>query len=43
MRKQLKGRSPKRFLSLLSRLLDVEARLKLGAQPGDAFRDGLLG
>ena len=43
MRKQLKGRPPKRFLSLLSRLLDVEARLKLGAQPGDAFRDGLLG
>ena len=43
MRKQLQGRQPKRFLSLLSRLLDVEARLKLGAQPGDAFRDGLLG
>ena len=43
MRKQLQGRPPKRFLSLLSRLLDVEARLKLGAQPCDAFRDGLLG
>ena len=28
MRKQLKGRPPKRFLSLLSRLLEVEARLK---------------
>ena len=43
MRKQLQGRPAKRFLSLLGRLLDVEARLKRGAQPGDAFRDGLLG
>jgi len=43
MRKQLQGRPPKRFLSLLSRLLEVESRLKRGAQPGDAFRDGLLG
>ena len=43
MRKQLQGRPPKRFLSLLGRLLEVEARLKRGAMPGDAFRDGLLG
>ena len=43
MRKQLQGRPAKRFLSLLSRLLEVEARLKRGALPGDAFRDGLLG
>jgi DNA polymerase-3 subunit delta len=43
MRKQLQGRQPKRFLSLLGRLLDVEARLKRGALPGHAFRDGLLG
>ena len=43
MRKQLQGRPPKRFLSLLGRLLEVEARLKRGAQPGDALRDGLLG
>ena len=43
MRKQLQGRPPQRFLSLLGRLLEVEARLKRGAQPGDAFRDGLLG
>lgn len=43
MRKQLQGRPPKRFLSLLGRLLEVEARLKRGALPGDAFRDGLLG
>ena len=32
-----------RFLALLGRLLEVEARLKRGAQPCDAFRDGLLG
>ena len=43
MRKQLQGRPPKRFLSLLGRLLEVEARLKRGALPADAFRDGLLG
>jgi DNA polymerase-3 subunit delta len=43
MRKQLQGRSPQRCLNLLGRLLDVEAALKRGAQPGDAFRDGLLG
>ena len=43
MRKQLQGRPPKRFLSLLGRLLEVEARLKRGALPGDAFRDGLSG
>ncbi len=43
MRKQLKGRPPSRCLKLLGRLLDVEAALKRGAQPGAAFRDGLLG
>lgn len=43
MRKQLRGRPPKRFLSLLGRMLEVEARLKRGSQPKDAFRDGLLG
>ena len=43
MRKQLQGRSPQRCLNLLGRLLDVEAALKRGAQPGNAFRDGLLG
>ena len=43
MRKQLQGRNSQRCLSLLSRLLNVEAALKRGAQPGDAFRDGLLG
>ena len=43
MRKQLQGRPPKRFLSLLGRLLEVEARLKRGTTASDAFRDGLLG
>ena len=43
MRKQLQGRQPKRFLSLLGRLLEVEALLKRGAIPGHAFRDGLMG
>lgn len=42
MRKQLQGRPPQRFLTLLSRLLEVEAALKRGAIPTDAFRDGLL-
>ncbi|MCP4973770.1 MAG: DNA polymerase III subunit delta, partial [Prochlorococcus sp.] len=42
MRKQLQGRPPQRFLSLLSRLLEVDAALKRGALPGDAFRDGLI-
>ena len=43
MRKQLQGRNSQRCLSLLGRLLTVEAALKRGAQPGAAFRDGLLG
>ena len=42
MRKQIRGRAPGRFLSLLSQLLDVESALKRGADPGDAFRDGFL-
>ncbi len=42
MSKQLQGRPPQRFLSLLSRLLEVDAALKRGALPGDAFRDGLI-
>ena len=43
MRRQLQGRPAKRFLSLLGRLLEVEALLKRGVLPGNAFRDGLLG
>ncbi len=42
MRKQIRGRSPDQLLALLRRLLDVEAALKRGAGPGDAFRDGFL-
>jgi DNA polymerase-3 subunit delta len=42
MRKQIQGRPAGRFLSLLSQLLDVEAALKRGTDPGDAFRDGFL-
>lgn len=42
MRKQIRGRTPDQLLALLRRLLDVEAALKRGADPGDAFRDGFL-
>ncbi|NBV58681.1 MAG: DNA polymerase III subunit delta, partial [Synechococcaceae bacterium WB4_2_0811] len=42
MRKQLRGRKPDALLKLLARLLEVEAALKLGANPSDAFRDGFL-
>jgi DNA polymerase-3 subunit delta len=42
MRKQVRGRKPVRFLALLRQLLEVEAALKRGSDPGDAFRDGFL-
>jgi DNA polymerase-3 subunit delta len=42
MRKQIRGRPARRFLELLGQLLEVEAALKRGAEPGDAFRDGFL-
>ena len=42
MRKQIRGRPPARFLVLLRQLLEVEAALKRGGEPGDAFRDGFL-
>ncbi|MEB3307916.1 MAG: DNA polymerase III subunit delta [Cyanobacteriota bacterium] len=42
LRKQIRGRAPAGFLRLLGQLLDVEAALKRGADPGDAFRDGFL-
>lgn len=42
MRKQIRGRPPARFLLLLRQLLEVEAALKRGSEPGDAFRDGFL-
>jgi DNA polymerase-3 subunit delta len=42
MRKQIQGRSPEQMLKLLGQLLEVEAGLKRGADPGEAFRDGFL-
>ena len=42
LRKQIRGRSASTFLTLLSQLLEVEAALKRGVDPGDAFRDGFL-
>lgn len=42
MRKQIRGKRPGNVLKLLGQLLDVEAALKRGADPGDAFRDGFL-
>ena len=42
MRKQLRGRRPGQLLTLLTQVLEVEAALKRGAEPGEAFRDGFL-
>jgi DNA polymerase-3 subunit delta len=42
MRKQIRGRSPERLLTLLGQLLEVETALKRGVEPGAAFRDGFL-
>ena len=42
MRKQIRGKAPGQLLELLGRLLEVEAALKRGAEPGNAFRDGFL-
>ncbi len=42
MRKQLRQRPPSLFLKMLSQLLEIEASLKRGSLPNDAFRDGLL-
>jgi len=42
MRKQLRGRKPAALLTLLGQVLEVEAALKRGADPGEAFRDGFL-
>ena len=42
MRKQLRGRRAGTLLTLLGQVLEVEAALKRGANPGEAFRDGLL-
>jgi DNA polymerase-3 subunit delta len=42
MRKQLRGRGPDGLLTLLGQVLEVEAGLKRGGDPAEAFRDGLL-
>ena len=42
MRKQLQGRQPTQFLDLLGSLLEIEAALKKGVMPADAFKDGLI-
>ena len=42
MRKQLRGMKASKFLQLLGCLLEIEAALKKGVRPADAFKDGLL-
>jgi DNA polymerase-3 subunit delta len=42
MRKQIRGKTPDQMLTLLGQLLEVEAALKRGREPGEAFRDGFL-
>ena len=42
IRKQIQGVPTERFLNLLHGLLDVEAAIKKGVMPGDAFKDGLI-
>jgi DNA polymerase-3 subunit delta len=42
LRKQIRGKSAQQILALLSRLLEVEAALKRGSEPRDAFCDGFL-
>jgi DNA polymerase-3 subunit delta len=42
MRKQIRGKTPDQLLTLLGQLLEVEAALKRGREPGEAFRDGFL-
>ena len=42
MRKQIRGKTPQQLQALLGQLLEVEAALKRGQDPGEAFRDGFL-
>ncbi|MEB3263022.1 MAG: DNA polymerase III subunit delta [Synechococcus sp.] len=42
LRKQLRGRGPAQLQQLLRQLLTVEAALKRGTPPEEAFRDGFL-
>ncbi len=42
LRKQINGKKPTVFLKMLSQVLEIEADLKNGKQPNEAFRDGLI-
>ncbi len=42
IRKQLQNQPSRHFLQLLSQLLEIEASIKRGVLPRQAFRDGLL-
>ena len=42
IRKQIKGKSLEKLLELLKKLLKIEASVKLGTNPIDAFKDNLL-
>ncbi len=42
LRKQINGKQPKIFLKMLTQLLEIEADLKNGKHPYQAFRDGLI-
>ena len=42
IRKQIQGKSLKSLLELMKKLLRVEASIKSGANPIDAFKDNLL-
>ena len=42
IRKQIAGKSSNFFVNLLSHLLEIEAALKKGISPSDAFKDNLL-
>ncbi len=42
IRKQIQGKSTEMFLDLMKKLLNIEASIKLGLKPIDAFKDNLL-
>ena len=42
IRKQIRNKSAKIFLNLLSSLLEIEAAIKHGANPSNSFKDSLL-
>ncbi len=42
IRKQIQGKSLETLLELMKKLLKIEASIKLGTNPIDAFKDNLL-